>query len=78
MKLKIIGLYVLGLFCLGMYFLIHHSPSVNEFLIKADNFGIDLGFYFYTVVGLVKMTLLIAGIGIPVILSLILVWRGKS
>jgi hypothetical protein len=74
MKLKNIRLYVLGPFCLGMYFLIHRSLNLNEFLLKADNSRTDWGFYFFTVVGLVKMTLLIAGIGIPVILSLMLVW----
>jgi hypothetical protein len=54
--------------------LIHRSLNLNEFLLKADNSRTDWGFYFFTVVGLVKMTLLIAGIGIPVILSLMLVW----
>jgi hypothetical protein len=70
---KIIGFYIIGFICLISYFYIDNSESLKSFLIKTDNFRIDLGFAFYAIIGFIKLTLLISGIGIPIILTMMII-----
>lgn len=70
---KILGLYVLGILCLGLFFYIDNSQELSEFLEKADRFRTDLGFGFYTMIGLVKLVSLIAGIAIPLMLTIMII-----
>lgn len=70
---KILGLYVLGILCLGLFFYIDNSQELSEFLEKADRFRTDWGFGFYTIIGLVKLVSLIAGIAIPLMLTIMII-----
>lgn len=70
---KILGLYVLGILCLGLFFYIDNSQELSEFLEKADRFRTDWGFGFYTMIGLVKLVSLIAGIAIPLMLTIMII-----
>lgn len=70
---KIVGFYIIGLICLFSFFYIDNSENLENFLKKADNFRTDLGFGFYAIIGFIKLTLLIAGISIPIILTFMLI-----
>jgi len=78
--LRIIALYLTGLICLGLFFFIHCSNDLAEFLTDADQFRADWGFGFYVAIGVIKIVLLVAGITIPLVLTVLLLrrkWRDK-
>ena len=78
--LRIIALYLPGLICLVLFFFIHCSNDLAEFLTDASQFRADWGFGFYAAIGVIKLVLLVAGITIPCVLTVLLLrrkWRDK-
>jgi hypothetical protein len=75
--LKIVGFYFLGIICLVLYFYIDNSNELSIFLQKADRVKVNWGFGFYAIVGLLKLTSLIAGLAIPIILTFMLLRQKK-
>jgi len=70
---KIIGLYIVGFLCLGLFLLIDNSPELREFLEKTDKVRTHTAFGFYAIIGLVKLSSLIAGLTLPLILTIMLI-----
>ena len=68
-RLKVIGYYLLSIIFLGIYYYMDNSKSLNEFLVRADEYRTDWGFGFYASVGIIKFVLLILGFSIPIILT---------
>lgn len=77
-KLKIVGLYVLSFAMLFGYWYMDNSTELNEFLKKADIVRTDWGFGVYAVVGLVQYAFLVAGISLPLILTILLIVKNKK
>ena len=50
-----------------------NSQDLSEFLKKADRFRTDWGFGFYAIIGLIKMTSLISGVTISLVLTIMLI-----
>jgi hypothetical protein len=77
-KIKIIGLYVLSAMMLTAYWLINNSVALRDFLEKTDRVMTHWAFGFYAIIGIVKFALLIAGIAIPITLTIMMIKNRKN
>jgi hypothetical protein len=73
-----IFIYAVGILSLLLFYYIHSSTGVAVFLKKADNYGTDTGFFFYAIIGLLKLFTLVFGIITPIILTALLIKNRKN
>lgn len=68
-KIKIGSFYLFTLLCLVGFFYLNNSDDLVQFHQKADNYRTSVGFGFIAVLGLIKYTLLLLGVAIPIIMT---------
>ncbi|WP_017734125.1 hypothetical protein [Nafulsella turpanensis] len=76
-KLKIIGYYFFALASLIGFYYLDNSADLVKFQNEANSYRVSTGFAFLAIVGLIKYSLLIIGLAIPVILTWMLIRENK-
>ncbi|MCC5917642.1 MAG: hypothetical protein JJU02_10005 [Cryomorphaceae bacterium] len=75
--------YAVGLGCLWLFYHLHFSEEVHDYLHKIDSHDTSMGFKLYVIYGFGKLVTLILGVLFPVLLTIkavrvFLKWRERK